>query len=443
MTSASSVAGPTAAVGDHYLLVLGGLLLGYAVFGKLVAYLGIPPLFVGEIVLFAGCLVAVRTGCLPASLASTASVLLLIAMAWVTLRTLPYAPLYGFNALRDSVIVMYGTFAFIVIALLLENGRRVASALHYYSKFVAVFIPASPIMFALAYYPEGALRFVRPGEVAVHMAGATMFALAGFRRLSPLALIALVAGLLMSISMSRGALLAYVVPVVLGTLLLGKARELIMVMVAGLLIVATAYGIETAFTDLQIAQRNSVDRTLSVRQIVENATSIFSQSSNQTESTKTWRLDWWNIIIDDTFFGPHFWTGRGFGLNLADADGFWDGDNPDAPPLRSPHNAHMTMLARGGIPGIALWGAVSLSWFVMMANAMLKARRYKQPVWANMFLVVMCYVLAILINASFDVALEGPMQGVWFWCLIGFGIGSSMIYRATLSPSAPQATEYS
>jgi O-antigen ligase len=176
---------------------------------------------------------------------------------------------------------------------------------------------------------------------------------------------------------------------------------------------------------------------------VENATSIFSQSSTQTESTKTWRLDWWNIIIDDTFFGPHFWTGRGFGLNLADADGFWDGDNPDAPPLRSPHNAHMTMLARGGIPGIAVWGAVSLSWFVMMANAMLKARRYQQPVWANMFLVVMCYVLAILINASFDVALEGPMQGVWFWCLIGFGIGSSMIYRATLSPSAPQATEYS
>ena len=40
----------------------------------------------------------------------------------------------------------------------------------------------------------------------------------------------------------------------------------------------------------------------------------------------------WNIIIKDTVYGPHFWTRLGFGLNLADADGFWDGDHPDAPP---------------------------------------------------------------------------------------------------------------
>ena len=443
MTSASSVAGPTAAVGDHYLLVLGGLLLGYAVFGKLVAYLGIPPLFVGEIVLFAGCLVAVRTGCLPASLASTTSVLLLTAMAWVMLRTLPYAPLYGFNALRDSVIVMYGTFAFIVIALLLENGRRVASALHYYSKFVAVFIPASPIMFALAYYPEGALRFVRPGEVAVHMAGATMFALAGFRRLSPLALIALVAGLLMSISMSRGALLAYAVPVVLGTLLLGKARELIMVMVAGLLVVATAYGIETAFTDSQIAQRNSVDRTLSVRQIVENADEhIFpvEQSDGEHEDLASRLVEHHHrrYVLRSAFLdGPRIWSQLGrrrWFLGRRQS-----GRSASAKPAQRTHDdVGARWNSRHSVVGRGL-----LSWFVMMANAMLKARRYQQPVWANMFLVVMCYVLAILINASFDVALEGPMQGVWFWCLIGFGIGSSMIYRATLSPSAPQATEYS
>ena len=32
-------------------------------------------------------------------------------------------------------------------------------------------------------------------------------------------------------------------------------------------------------------------------------------------------------------------------------------------------------------------------------------------------------------SMTFDVALEGPMQGIWFWCLIGFGIGATMIYR--------------
>jgi hypothetical protein len=47
-----------------------------------------------------------------------------------------------------------------------------------------------------------------------------------------------------------------------------------------------------------------------------------------------------------------------------------------------------------------------------------------------LFLFAICYVLAILINASFDVVLEAPMQGIWFWCLFGFGVGSVMVYRA-------------
>ena len=46
-------------------------------------------------------------------------------MAWVLVRTLPFVGVYGFDALRDSVIVMYGGFAFFVIALLLEDARRI------------------------------------------------------------------------------------------------------------------------------------------------------------------------------------------------------------------------------------------------------------------------------------------------------------------------------
>jgi hypothetical protein len=38
----------------------------------------------------------------------------------------------------------------------------------------------------------------------------------------------------------------------------------------------------------------------------------------------------------------------------------------------------------------------------------------------------------MLINASFDVALEGPMLGIWFWCLFGFGVAVAMCYRARL-----------
>jgi O-antigen ligase len=170
-----------------------------------------------------------------------------------------------------------------------------------------------------------------------------------------------------------------------------------------------------------------VERPLSTGQIVKNVASVLGQSDESLEGTKRWRLEWWSIIIRDTVFGPNLWTGRGFGLNIAVADGF--GDDLQRDPLRSPHNAHITILARAGVPGLALWLLFLVSWLAMLASATLAARRRRQPQWAGLFLFVGCYVVAALINATFDVALEGPMQGIWFWCLIGFGIGSVMIYR--------------
>jgi hypothetical protein len=89
----------------------------------------------------------------------------------------------------------------------------------------------------------------------------------------------------------------------------------------------------------------------------------------------------------------------------------------------------MTILARAGVPGAALWTALLASWFAMLASAVLTARRRGHAQWAGLFLFIACYVASMIINATFDVALEGPMQGVWFWSMIGFGIGSVMVYR--------------
>jgi len=64
-----------------------------------------------------------------------------------------------------------------------------------------------------------------------------------------------------------------------------------------------------------------------------------------------------------------------------------------------------------------------------MIQAMRTARRRGETEWAGLFLFLGCYAGSIIINASFDPVLEGPMQGIWFWSLIGFGIGSVMVYR--------------
>jgi hypothetical protein len=427
--------------GDRYIAFLAIVLLGYALMGKGFAYLGLPPFYIGEIALLSGIIVFLRTGAFVGALATLPAVLLVALTALVLARTLPFFGLYGFDSLRDGAIVIYGGFAFIVVALLLEDARRINTLLRYYR----IMLACLPILFMALlltkyrpeYFPRlyGPVRIVDigPSAVGTHLAGAMVFALIGYRKVSVAWVSVWLATLALVAATNRGATLAVVLPVAFAMFMLGRYRLMLTIVAAGMAIFAALLTLESTFGDYNDAadSRNSFERPLSVHQIVDNVQSIIS-SDQQSEGNKQWRLSWWEIIINDTIRGPNFWTGRGFGLNLADADGFagtGDPRNP-RPPTRSPHNAHMTLLARAGVPGLVLWALVLLSWFGMLMKAILTARLRGHKQWADLFLFIGCYATAILINATFDVVLEGPMQGIWFWCLFGFGIGSVMIYQA-------------
>lgn len=425
---------------DLFLLLLSIVLMGYALVGRGFAYLGFPPLFVGEIAYIVGIAILLRTGCLVAALATLPGVLLAIMMAYVLARTLPFIGVYGMDALRDSTIVMYGGFGLIVVAVLLEDNKRVGRILSFYNNFLSIFLPAFPFIFALSYYyptyvpnlPGTSVPILKinSADAAAHLAGAAVFALIGFRRVTKGWVALWLVAAIMVVGLSRAALLAIVVPTASAFLCLGKVRQLANVIVAGTVIFGAAYIGETTFTDYR-EPLESLDRRPTPSQIAENFAGIIKQSSEQGDNSKRWRLEWWDVIIRDTLFGNNFWTGRGFGLNLAEAHGFRDTDpeHLGQPPLRSPHNAHMTILARAGVPGLILWALLLVSWLGLIVKAMLTARRRRQRHWADLFLFIACYFAAMLITASFDVALEKPMLGIWFWCLFGFGLGSAMIYR--------------
>jgi hypothetical protein len=425
--------------GDRYLAFLAIVLLGYAMMGKGFAYLGLPPLYVGEIALLSGTVVFLRTGAFVSALATLPGVLLAVLMAWVLARTFPFFGLYGFDALRDSAAVIYGGFAFIVIGLLLADARRINTVLRYYGimlvGFPVIFVGLLLMKYWWDYIPRlyGPVPIVDvgPSSAGTHLAGAMVFVLIGYRRVSFLWVCIWFATLALVGATNRGATLAVVAPITFAMLMLGRFRMMLTIVVAGGAIFATLLAFESTFGEYEEA-KDSIERPVSAHQILENAKSIVGQSGHQAEGTKIWRLNWWDIIINDTIRGPHFWTGRGFGINLADADGF--GGNSDSrhprPPTRSPHSVHMTMLARAGVPGLVLWAALLVSWFGMLMRAMLTARARGHQEWLELFVFVTSYLMAILINASFDVVIEGPMQGSWFWCLFGLGVGSVMIYRA-------------
>ena len=145
------------------------------------------------------------------------------------------------------------------------------------------------------------------------------------------------------------------------------------------------------------------------------------QGGAQTEDTKEWRQKWWRIIIDNTLHGPYFWTGRGFGVNLAVEDGF---ASPQAErPLRSPHNSHLDVLARMGIIGLTIWIALWLAWFTTMIRARRRTSSHDLRFTRGLMGFAIAAVVAILVNAYFDPTLESPQVAMWLWSLFGLGLG--------------------
>lgn len=179
-------------------------------------------------------------------------------------------------------------------------------------------------------------------------------------------------------------------------------------------------------TDLRFNYGSS--RIVSVRQYAENLKSIVSDDPElgRLAGTKEWRQMWWTEIVHYTLFGPYFWTGKGYGINLANDDGFTGSGGE----LRSPHNGHLTVLARSGVPGAVLWILLQAVFGLSVFTAHFRARAAGLFWLARLDAWILAYWTAFMVNGSFDVYLEGPQGGIWFWSLIGLGIASVQLQKA-------------
>ncbi len=429
---------------DRYCLVLVGALAALAFAGKGFAYLGVPPLYVTEIVLGAGLLVMLQTGCVLASLLSIPSLLLAALMVLTVARTLPFIPSYGVDALRDSVLILYGLFAFIVATLLLRRPDRLIGALQFLRWFTGVYVFVGPLVYLTnAAFLERLsstgwpIPSIRAGELGVHLSLCAVLALVGLRSARPVWLAGLIGGIVIVAAQNRGGLLAILIPVSFAIPFTRAWPKATVVTIALIALLGFGYAVDLKVPSFQSTQELPAGtRQLGARQAVDNVLSLVVRSENtQLDDTKLFRELWWQKILNYTFNGQYFWVGKGFGVNLAVDDGFVVG-NGNGPPLRSPHNGHMNVMARTGVPGFLLWISFLLSWFATVMACACRAWRNGDELWGNLMLCAACYWLSNVINASFDVALEGPMLGMWFWCQTGFGLAVVAIYRArAISPT--------
>ena len=152
-------------------------------------------------------------------------------------------------------------------------------------------------------------------------------------------------------------------------------------------------------------QGDAQGRTISLSQITDNFSSIVSSDiDGNLAENKVWRLIWWAKLVNESFTLPHFFVGKGLGMSLAGNDISNTDDN-----LRSPHNFHLTILARFGYIVFIAW----VMWLVSLFKPLFTRKLTGKT------LAITSILLAFVINGSFDVFFEGPMGAFPFWTFVG------------------------
>jgi hypothetical protein len=353
-------------------------------------------------------------------------------MAWGAMRTIPYLQSDGVDALHDAAVWMWATFAIVTASLLAADPRRLAFLESKFRIFAKIMLLLAPVFLVITIFGNASLPkafwadvpyvLLKGGDIVVHLTGILAFAVLvgglGIYLVAPMTIV----NLLLCFT-GRASIVTFGTGAGLLALLRPKSRIIWSILAVLIFGVAVLWVLNVQIT----ISVNDPAREISADQIVKNVQSIFSDSDDQgLAGTKEWRLRWWDTIIQYTFHGKYFWSGKGFGVNLADDDGFQvEADHS----LRSPHNGHLTMLARGGVPMLAIWALTQLTLGYGLVSAAYSARRRRDQHWFGLLTFLFIYWIAFLINASFDVFLEGPVGGIWFWTVYGIALGAVWIYR--------------
>jgi hypothetical protein len=319
------------------------------------------------------------------------------------------------DLIRDSFIFQYGWFVFILF-LFKDKIEQVWETLFFIYKwfpFVALlnFILQYFVPFFETVTPFGGIPILlyKNGDMGVQLLISTLLLLYTFEK-KPLkwrVLLSLVIALdfLILASYSRSGIVAFLSSMLCfiyfnkDIQLQSRVRLLLKYLPVILLIVTPIY------INIKVTE-NFQGRSVGFEQIKNNFSSIIGGTTDATsEDNVVWRLVWWAKILDYSFSAPNFFIGKGLGMSLATDDDIITLDEN----LRSPHNFHLNIMARFGVLIFLIWTYFLIHLLRPLFKKQLQGKR----------LLIGCILLAFLINASFDVFLEGPMGAFPFWTWVG------------------------
>ena len=420
-THARAVRGPGKKL-SWVLKLLLSYLAAITIFGKGPTYIGIEPLFWGEIVLGVSVLWAVRKcnrWTVPTSSSRVLTLLICCFIALGAAETIRDYGTWGLDCLRDSAIWYYALFYFVGLAVA-SNGSQFVRFCSWWKLFFVLSIPwaaeevltgyglssLTPVIGGHAAILGSALmeivqsmglgcvlllsedrvasRWGRPLRIALATLGSAATAIYYGRGAKLAVLSALMVYIVMSVSRKSGGKSFHRNAILVALLLLG-----------GAVVETTAGG--------NLVEKLSLDR--------------FSGASlDHPDDTAGWRSLWWDRLYTEVA-AQNPVLGLGFGLNLADYNPLIgeQGENP----VRSPHNFNVTILARMGFAGLLIWvgilflGIAVPFWGLLLASSTAE----NEEVRNRLFWIAT--LTAIWVNSSFSVLMEGPVMGIPFWLILG------------------------
>ena len=392
-----------------WLLLL--LVAGMSCQGREFAYLGLNqltglPVYVTEIVLgvslYLGFLGYCTVPALRERIRASVNAPLLLYWLWGLMLLVPALPAYGFDAVRDFVVVYYSLFIFVTVVALrsLDDTRHL----------LYVLVAAN-----MVFVGRVLLRVVQ-GDFDVR----GIYLRLGGGTQGLYAIIAFVAVLTTYLAGARSDLrrrwLLPLLPFLVIGILAPQHRTL-------LLAFGGALGV--LFLFLPQWSRPRLVALLSIALVcvsivivvVPNGMAVLTGQLPKyiaffdlQEGSIAARLVNYQRAVDAIADSP-IW-GVGYGTAL-----YFDYGNPqlDAP-VRAPHNSYIGIAYRSGLVGLALF-LVFLMWFYVQA-----ARKIMKTTDGSLRSYAACLLAAqtaVAIMAIFNVTLEGPHEGIIFWILIG------------------------
>ncbi|MDE3236510.1 MAG: O-antigen ligase family protein [Bacteroidota bacterium] len=326
------------------------------------------------------------------------------------------------EVIRDSFILNYSVFVLIIFLFKDEVNYLFSQIVLIYKWYPFIQCALFWLSFNdtagnFSLFGDTHLLFFKFGDIAVHLCIATLLFLNHYikfksKSLLVLFVIAIVYIYMIAASYNRAGMLGYILSMMLFLYLSvnSQIKEMIYKYLKWLpvaVIVALPFYLHTKVDE------NFQGRKPGLEQLKENITSIFiSNADGSLGDNKVWRLVWWGKIIGYTFGGNYFFSGKGLGVNLRVDDEI---DTEELSELRSPHNFHLNILARYGVPVFFLW----LYWIYLILKDVWVRRHHLVDVMMGVIFFMFIF------NASFDVYLEGPMGAFPFWTFVGLFLAIS------------------